>query len=68
MSDDYITPDELAAKIGKGRGFVMAKCRGDKPQWPHVRFGKSVRFTPEQAEEIKALSTRTPAMDRAANP
>lgn len=58
--NDFLTDAELAEELGKGRGFVQARCRGDKPEWPHLRVGKSIRFTPEHVAWITAHLTVGP--------
>ena len=71
MSDfpDLLTDRQLAAKLGKGFEFVQARCRGEEPDWPHMRVGKSIRFTPDHVDWIIQHVTVGPQPTaRAANP
>ena len=55
---DWLTDGDLATLIGKGRAFVQDRCRSQ--EWPHIRVGKSYRFTPEHVAQITALLTVQP--------
>ena len=47
------TTHQLADQLGKGPAFVAAQCKTG--QWPHLRVGKSIRFTDAHVERIMAL-------------
>lgn len=53
MTDRHLTDDELAERIGKSKWFVQEQCRAKR--WPHLRIGKSIRFTTDHADAIDAL-------------
>lgn len=59
MSDDLLTPDDLATVFGVKRRRVMEWQA--KHGWPCVRVGRTIRWTPEQVEQIKARHTVSPA-------
>lgn len=52
-----LTDADMATRYGKSRWFIQERCRGDEPDWPHLRVGKSIRFLPEHVEAIDALLT-----------
>lgn len=53
MNERTLTDDEMAERYGKGRWFVQTECRAGR--WPHLRVGRSFRFTEEQVASIDAL-------------
>lgn len=55
------TPEYLADLLGVKRPYVMQQAR---IRWPHVRVGRSIRFTDEQVAQIVAMSTVTPAPEQ----
>ncbi|WP_346007417.1 hypothetical protein [Janibacter terrae] len=57
MSDDLRTPEQLAARYGKTRRWVLDKAR---TSWPHIEVGRTVRFTAEQVAAIDQMQTVTP--------
>lgn len=59
MSSELLTADELAAMLGVNRRRVMEWQH--QYGWPHVRIGRTFRWTPEQVEQIKAKHTVSPA-------
>ena len=52
VTDAHFTEEDAAKRYGRSRGWVLAKCRGPEPEWPHLRVGKSVRFTAEHFAAI----------------
>ena len=56
---ELLTPKQLADMLGKGEPFVAAKARSKA--WPHVKLGRSVRFTPDQVAQIVAACTIEPS-------
>ena len=52
MSTSYITPDELAAKFGRGRQWALRRCASG--EFPHLRIGNVIRFKDEHVAEIEA--------------
>lgn len=58
MSADLLTTAEVAETFGRSAEWVQQQCRSKK--WPHVKVGKTYRFTVEQAEEIIRLLTVVP--------
>lgn len=52
------TPEDLAARFGITRARVMAFCASQA--WPHERFGRRVRFTDEQVQQIEAIHSVAP--------
>lgn len=56
MTQPYVTDADLASSLGKSREWVHAQCRSG---WPHMRVGKSYRFTAEQVAAIEAMLTAT---------
>ena len=57
MTDDLFTPEQLAARYGKSRRWVLEQAR---TSWPHLEVGRTVRFTPEQVAAIDRMQTVTP--------
>lgn len=57
MTDDLFTPEQLAARYGKTRRWVLDKAR---TEWPHIEAGRTVRFTKEQVAVIDQMQTVTP--------
>lgn len=53
MSAPFTTDRDLAAHLGKSLGFVQAQCRSKA--WPHLRVGKSYRFTDAHVNAIASL-------------
>lgn len=59
MNDDgLLDADDLAAIFKVTRRRIMEWQLAHS--WPHVRVGRSLRWTPEQVEQIKAKHTVTP--------
>ncbi|CCH77750.1 putative DNA binding domain, excisionase family [Nostocoides japonicum T1-X7] len=56
--EDLHTPDAVAGMLGKSRGYVME--RAAKGEWPHLRIGRTVRFTDEHVSQILHLLEQTP--------
>ena len=56
---DLLTADDLAAIFKTTRRRVMEWQ--NIHSWPSVRVGRTLRWTPEQVEQIKAKHTITPA-------
>jgi hypothetical protein len=54
-----LTDADVAETFGRSPEWVQDQCRAKR--WPHVKVGKSYRFTPEQVAEIVRLSTVEPA-------
>ena len=59
------TDRTLADHLGMNHRTVQRKCRDG--EWPHLRFGRRYRFTPEQVAEIVGMhavapKTATPAL------
>ena len=52
-ADDYLTPEDMAAKFGVSRRRIMEWQH--KYQWPCVRVGRTIRWTSQQVEQIAAL-------------
>ena len=50
MIERHLTDTEVAERYGKSRWFVQERCR--RGDWPHLRVGKSVRFTAEHVAAI----------------
>lgn len=53
MTERHITDDELAERVGKSKWFVQEQCKAER--WPHLRVGKSYRFTTAHVDYIDAL-------------
>lgn len=51
MSDDLLTPDDLAAQFGGVSRARVLEWRKTY-DWPHVRVGRRYFFTPEQFAQI----------------
>lgn len=69
MTAPLLTDTDLADRYGKSRAFVQAQCR--TKTWPHLRVGKSFRFTEDHVAAIDAqleVSTSTPDALPAAQP
>ena len=56
---DLLTAAQMAATLGKSPAWVQTACRAKK--LPHVKVGKTYRFTAEQVAQILALLTVEPA-------
>lgn len=54
----YLTCEELGARLGKAEAWVATRCKSR--QFPHLRVGKSIRFTAEHVAAIEALLTVAP--------
>lgn len=50
MSDQLMSADDLAAKLGVSVETVYRMCRAGK--WPAAKIGRLYRFTPEHYETI----------------
>ena len=57
--NETLTADDLAAIFKVSRRRVMEWQ--NVHNWPCVRVGRTIRWTPEQVEQIKARHTVTPA-------
>lgn len=57
--DDLVLPEELAARYGKTRRFVLDKVRAGA--WPALKVGRSVRFTTEHVAQIDAMHSVAPS-------
>lgn len=57
MTDDLVTPEQLAARYGKSRRWVLDQAR---TSWPHIQSGRSVLFDAEQVKAIDRMQTVTP--------
>ena len=66
MTEPLLTDKGMAEHLGKTIWFVQKHCRPESPSerkpgkparvlWPHLRVGKSIRFTPEHVAAIDAL-------------
>lgn len=55
---EHLRPEDLAGRFGITRAQVMSFCASKA--WPHERFGRRVRFTPEQVAQIEALHSVAP--------
>lgn len=49
----HLSPDDMAAKYGVSRAFVMKRVQ--TRAWPFLRVGKFVRFTEEHVAQIDAM-------------
>lgn len=61
MTAPLLTDTDIAERYGKSRAFVQAQCR--TKTWPHLRVGKSFRFTEDHVAAIDAqleVATATP--------
>lgn len=58
-SPDLLTADDLAVIFKVSRRRVMEWQH--KHNWPSVRVGRTIRWTAEQVEQIKARHSVTPA-------
>ncbi len=61
---DLLTAADVAETFGRTPGWVNGQCRAKR--WPHVKVGKSYRFTAEQVAQIVALLTVGPSEPDAA--
>lgn len=67
MTGRHLTDNEIAERVGKSKWFVQEQCK--RNGWPHLRVGKSYRFTAEHVAAIDALLERkTQPAAPAANP
>lgn len=53
-----LTFEQLADRLQLSESNVRSMCR--RYYWPHVRLGRSIRFTEEQIERIAALHSYSP--------
>lgn len=53
MTDHLLTDRDLADRYGKSLYFVQQRSR--EQAWPHLRVGKSIRFTQAHVDAIDAL-------------
>lgn len=54
-----LTPAEVAERLGKSADYWLRKA--SRKEVPHVRLGRSVRFTEEDVAEIVARAHVRPA-------
>lgn len=54
----HFRPEDVAERFGITRAQVMAFCASGS--WPHERFGRRVRFTAEQVQQIEAKHAVAP--------
>ena len=57
-ADNLLTADDLAAIFGVTRRRIMEWQHAHG--WPSIRVGRTLRWTPELVEQIKAKHTITP--------
>lgn len=57
--DNLLTAEDLAVIFGVNRRRIIEWA--NQYAWPRVRVGRSLRWTPEQVEAIKARHSVTPA-------
>ena len=65
LTEPLLTDADMAERYGKSRGWVQEKCRKG---WPHLRAGKSIRFTAEDVAAIDQLLRPKSTTAPAANP
>ncbi|MFS3128655.1 helix-turn-helix domain-containing protein [Nocardioides sp. Bht2] len=53
MATTYFTEAELAGRLGLSLNTV--RTLRQQHDWPHLRFGRAVRYTEEQIERIDSL-------------
>lgn len=53
--EPHLTADDLGAILRRSRRAIVDLCREES--WPHVKVGKQITFTPEQAAQIVATHT-----------
>lgn len=58
MTDVLLTPADLGERVKIPADRVVRLCR--ERAWPFVKFGRTVRFTEEQAAQIVAMQTVLP--------
>ena len=67
MSDQevYLTAEDMAFKHQYGVETVWKRCRmyqkGEPGGWPHMRDGRSIRFSKQDVAAIDKLMNPTPA-------
>ena len=64
MTTPFLTDETVSKIVGKSVDYVQAQCRAGK--WPHVRLGRSYRFTEAQVQEIADAFTITPTAPKGA--
>lgn len=55
------TDREVAAMYGKSLDYVQRQTR--EGRWPHLKVGRSIRFTDEHLAQIDAMLSVAPAPD-----
>lgn len=63
--DKLYTVPEVADKFRFTTETVWRKCRENA--WPHLREGRSYRFTPQNIRDIEQLMSPTPAKRKIRN-
>lgn len=64
--DDLLTPAEVAKRLRITPKKVMELRRANG--WPHVKLGRSIRFTPQQVEQIIGKQSVSPSTSHVALP
>jgi hypothetical protein len=59
---ELIDAKALGDRLGFTAEWVRDQCR--KQGWPHQRFNRNIRFTPEQVEAILTLHNQKPDITR----
>lgn len=57
-STKLLSPDDLAAHFGTNRRTILEWAK--RHRWPRTQIGRTLRWTPEQLEQIERLHTVTP--------
>lgn len=55
----HLTDRDVASHFGISWQQVQARCKAG--QWPHLRIGRTYRFTPRHVELIESLTEVLPA-------
>ena len=64
MTEGFLTDRDLGEIVGKSAEYVRSQCATRK--WPHLRVGKSYRFTTAHVEHIATLLEVAPTEASAA--
>jgi len=64
VTDGFLTDRDLAKVVGKSAEYVRSQCATRK--WPHLKVGRSYRFTAGHVEHIASLLEIVPTEASAA--
>lgn len=62
--EKWLTISQLGELLQVGEDKIRARINPKKTVWPHRRDGRTIRFTPEDVQDIKDLLYQAPRRGR----